>query len=368
MQVQSTEPHDGLVVAAGWGVRIYIERGHLMIHDGVGRDRRTLRLSRAYGGLKRLIVVGHTGFVTLEAMRWIKDVGAAFAQVGLDGDVVTVTSTDRLLDPKLRRAQALAADSPAGVELVGAMVATKVRRQAATLDGTVRGQLDGNAVDRAVEIIARSAEVISKADAMSAIRGREAVAGRWYWKTLAELPLVFESGFDRSVPDHWHRAGLRTSAGSGFKGPRKAATPFHAAVNYANAILEIEARLALQAYGFDPGLGIIHADKRYRGSLALDLMEPARPVADEVVLEALQVPLARGDVYETREGVCRVGPRLARRLASGAPAMREALMPEAANLSAMLTGTRRRGAPRRREPGTSGKGARLRGTPGAGPR
>lgn len=369
MQVQSTEPHDGLVVAAGWGVRVYVERGHLVVHDGVGRDRRTLRLSRAFGGLKRLVVVGHTGFVTFEALRWIKDVGAAFAQVGLDGEVIAVSSTDRLLDPKLRRAQALAAGSPVGVQVVRHLVASKLRRQLVTLDQVVRPNVGDMAVDRAIEIIERSADVIEKAKTLPAIRGRESVAGRWYWKTLAKIPLVFERDLSRKIPDHWRYVGPRTSAGSGFKGPRKAATPFHAAANYAYAILEVEARLALQAYGFDPGLGIIHTDKRYRGSLALDLMEPVRPVADEVVLGALEVPLASGDVVETREGVCRVGPNLARRLARGAPAMREALMPEAAGLSSTLTGTGGRARrPRKREPGTSGKGARLRGAPGAGPR
>jgi CRISPR-associated protein Cas1 len=53
-----------------------------------------------------------------------------------------------------------------------------------------------------------------------------------------------------------------------------AATPFHALINYAYAILETEATITLQAHGFDPGIGILHTDKRYRGSLAHDLMEP----------------------------------------------------------------------------------------------
>jgi CRISPR/Cas system-associated endonuclease Cas1 len=68
--------------------------------------------------------------------------------------------------------------------------------------------------------------------------------------------------------------------------------------------------IALQAYGFDPGLGILHTDKRYRGSLAADLMESVRPIADQVVLRVLSEPLRKGDLFETREGVCRLGPPL----------------------------------------------------------
>jgi hypothetical protein len=37
---------------------------------------------------------------------------------------------------------------------------------------------------------------------------------------------------------------------------------------------ETEATIVLQAHGFDPGIGILHTDKRYRGSLAHDLKTP----------------------------------------------------------------------------------------------
>jgi CRISPR/Cas system-associated endonuclease Cas1 len=60
----------------------------------------------------------------------------------------------------------------------------------------------------------------------------------------------------------------------------------------------------------------MHADVRYRGSLATDLMGPARAVADRLVLDLLERRvLRRGDASETREGVCRVGPELAREVA-----------------------------------------------------
>jgi hypothetical protein len=39
----------------------YVERGHLIVHDGIGRDRNTLRPNRTTSRLSRLIVIGHTG-------------------------------------------------------------------------------------------------------------------------------------------------------------------------------------------------------------------------------------------------------------------------------------------------------------------
>jgi hypothetical protein len=155
--------------------------------------------------------------------------------------------------------------------------------------------------------------------------------------------------------------GARTSPPSGYKSSRKAATPFHALVNYAYAILETEATITLQAYGFDPGMGILHTDKRYRGSLAHDLMEPMRPVVDGLVLGLLaDHALQRGDVYETREGVCRLGPPLARRLAGWAPSLRPALANSAHELEALLLGAPGTRPTRRRNATTAGKGGKRR--------
>src|SRR5207249_8162005 len=117
------------------------------------------------------------------------------------------------------------------------------------------------------------------------------------------------------------------------KRPRKASTPAHAILNYLYAILQTEATIAAHKLGFDPSLGILHSDQRYRASLAADLMEPVRPVADELALALLeQRQLRRGEVVETREGVSRIGPPLARELAAYALPLRKALAPHAEHL------------------------------------
>ena len=48
MQAQPTEPADsGICVAHGYGLKIYVHRGHLIVHDGIGRQRHTRRYHRA---------------------------------------------------------------------------------------------------------------------------------------------------------------------------------------------------------------------------------------------------------------------------------------------------------------------------------
>ena len=68
-------------------------------------------------------------------------------------------------------------------------------------------------------------------------------------------------------------------------------------------------------------------------------------------------------MYETREGVCRLGPELARELARSGQTMREALTPHAAQLAKTLLGEGgKRVAPpaRRRSWGETGKGSKRR--------
>ena len=61
----------GVLTLSGFGIRVRMQRGHLEIEDGVGMERRTIRLPRVGHGLKRLIVIGSDGFVSLSALEWL---------------------------------------------------------------------------------------------------------------------------------------------------------------------------------------------------------------------------------------------------------------------------------------------------------
>jgi len=340
MQTQATAAHGGILVAHGYGLKIYVERGHLIVHDGIGRNRKTLRLNRATSRLTRLIVIGHTGFITFEAMRWIRDIGATFAQIDADGTIVALSAAARHHESKLRRAQALAAESEAGRRTTVALLRSKLMAQAKVVDRLAHLKpfvrvKDAEPIPVAEAIIGWAAELH---DGLTYARMREieSSAGRNYWQTWARVAPRFEAAFAKTIPEHWHTAGPRTSWVDR-KRARKAATPVHAILNYTYAILEIEATIAAHKVGFDPSLGLMHTDQRYRGSLATDLMEPVRPIADGMILDLLDdAPLVRGDVYENREGACRVGLPLARRLAARAPVLRTAIGPHAEQMTRTL--------------------------------
>lgn len=61
---------------------------------------------------------GHSGTVTLKALRWLHDIGAAFLQIGADGEAIVASGPSGLDDARLRRAQALAASNGVGLAIV----------------------------------------------------------------------------------------------------------------------------------------------------------------------------------------------------------------------------------------------------------
>ena len=139
------------------------------------------------------------------------------------------------------------------------------------------------------------------------------------------------------MPEHWQTFGQRASLITG--GPRLATNPANAILNYLYALLEAETSLACHTVGLDPGLGIFHTDRRDRASLALELMEAARPAVDSYVLALLtQRTLSAREFLETREGSCRITPRFAEQLGDTCKVWRSHIAPVVEQAAHTLAG------------------------------
>ncbi|MEZ4492459.1 MAG: CRISPR-associated endonuclease Cas1 [Dehalococcoidia bacterium] len=322
---------DGLLVLSGYGVRVAVERRHLVIRDGFPSERRESRLSRATCGLKRLVVLGHSGTVSLEALRWIQDVGAAFVHIDADGTVVTASTAPALNDSRLRRAQALAGLDERGYAIAKELIRIKIEGQRAVLSAIDPESHEYGAIDDALRALAEAADLDS-------IRLFEANAAAAYWRAWSPIEVRFARNHLPRIPAHWQRFGARGSAVTGAS-PRRASNPANALLNYLYAILEAETRIALLTLGLDPGMGVLHADQRGRDSLALDVMEAARPAADRMLLDLLQSRVFRAaDFHEMRDGTCRLVSPMPEQVVGSADAMRREIAPVAERIASMLSG------------------------------
>jgi len=346
--ITSLRSKSGVLVLSGYGIKVIVEGGHLGVEDGVGSERRRGRFSRATAGFKRLVILGHSGIVSLDALRWLNDVGIAFVHIDCDGNLIAAISPSGLDDGRLRRAQAIASDSGNGTDGgAGTGIGFGIARDLITQK--MAGQL--NVLERlrdnsAIETVKSAITKIPQTKNVDALRLLESQAALAYWEAWRYLDVLFVHRDKPRVPEHWLTFGIRGSLLT--HNPRKATNPANAILNYLYAILEAEARIAALTMGLDPGIGVMHADLKARDSFVCDLIEPMRPRADNFALDLLQHrAFKKSDFFETREGVCRVmppftqtlidtSPRWAKELAHFAESVAKRLLPTGNGIGRVL--------------------------------
>jgi CRISPR/Cas system-associated endonuclease Cas1 len=185
----------GFLALTGYGIRVVVERGHLCIEDGVGLARRRARFSRASPGFNRVVVTGHSGLVSLEALRWLHDIGAAFIQIDHDGQLISCTSPPGLDDARLRRAQAMALANGFDLEISRDLIRQKLNGQLRVLQKL----RDSNSAEEVRGITDR----LCDAQDIDALRAIEAHAAIVYWKAWGFVEVTFVQRDRNRVPEHW---------------------------------------------------------------------------------------------------------------------------------------------------------------------
>ena len=318
----------GTLVADGYGISLRVLYGKLHVEDGIADRRRALVLDRAGSGLERLVLLGKTGSLTLEALAWLRAIGAALVHLGPDGALLAHSVPFGYDGHPIRRAQALATTTGLDVVLARELIARKLDGQRANL---VRlGVREGVTPDLRTFDALRGA--LDRTSTIDEVRLCEAKAAALYWNAWSAISMRLRGRDLARIPARWARYDARASVLTG--GPRAATNPVNALLNYLYALLEAESRLALLAAGLDPTLGVLHADQRNRDSFALDALEPVRPDVDAFVLDLLETRVFTShDFVELPNGVCRIRAPLTHDLALTLPGWRLLVTPIVTHLA-----------------------------------
>jgi CRISPR-associated endonuclease Cas1 len=298
----------GILVLHGFGLKCRLHQNHFVAEWGVGLERYQTRLSRVEGHkLRRVVLISSDGYCSLEALRFISDVGASLLMMDATGKLDLVCSPTAPSEAKLRRAQALAAGNGVGLEIARTLIDAKLKGQ----EQVLRERLNCQA---AADVISSFRQKLGFADTFDAIRIVEANGAACYFREWRDIPVSWPKADLQRIPGHWRFAGSRQSPLTG--GPRLAVTPVHAILNYSFGLLQAETRLAVSALGLDPGLGLgLHTDTANRDSLALDVLEPIRPQIEAWLLNWIaSEPFRRSDFFETGTGNCRLMSQLCTKL------------------------------------------------------
>jgi CRISPR-associated protein Cas1 len=126
-------------------------------------------------------------------------------------------------------------------------------------------------------------ELAGRTPDLDELRGCEGAAAARYFRTWASfLPEKFPFERRSTRPPH---------------------NPVNACISLGATILYNEAVAALHAHGLDPALGLLHATENGRWSLALDLIEPFRPVLVEALtLDLFTHEMVDSSCFEPHQG------------------------------------------------------------------
>ena len=198
------QPEHGVVTLFGYGIKVHVDRGHLILDDGIGMNRRHGKFARVRHGLKRLVAIGSNGMITFEALRWLADQRASFVMLERDGSVLAVTGPVGPSDARLRRAQSLAHQSGVAVKIASELIRQKLGGQ----EKLARDVLRNSAVAQTIASFRKS---LPPANSVQDIRQVESQAAQAYWSAWYNVPVNFPTADLRRVPGHWRIFGTRKS-------------------------------------------------------------------------------------------------------------------------------------------------------------
>jgi CRISPR-associated protein Cas1 len=231
--------------------------------------------------------------ISTQAVQSLCDAGVPVAYFSMGGYFYGITTGLNTKNVALRRSQFRLADSEwFPLSLARALVAGKIRNQ--------RTMLQRNHVEPkkpsliGMKALAERAEL---AENLESLLGIEGSAARLYFEEFAGM---IKPGDVAESPTNGFSFDFE---GRNRRPPRD---PVNALLSLAYSMLAKDLTIACYAVGFDPYLGFYHQLRHGRPALALDLMEPFRPlIADSAVLSAVNTKMV------TERDFLRVGASVA---------------------------------------------------------
>ncbi len=122
---------------------------------------------------------------------------------------------------------------------------------------------------------------------LDSLRGLEGAAAASYFAGLRAV-----------VPDSW---------GFNQRNRRPPRDPFNAIISLTYTLVMAETAMALHTAGYDTCIGYYHQLSHSRESLACDLLEPLRPLADQLCLRLVAQQTLTVEHFSTTDGGCLLG-------------------------------------------------------------
>jgi CRISPR-associated protein Cas1 len=299
----------------------------LVIRDGNTHYPSNERTWRFFNGSfenpPALVVIDGSGEITLDALDWLGTQNVPLIRLTWDGQFVSVVTAggQAASTEKVYWQERTRKDPNARLRFARDLIREKAHYTVLTMEKYVpRSKVWGQAYKY---VAARARHLEQRAPrTIQELLGIEGSIAAEYFRAWTAVDLKWKITKRHPIPDDWtvftSRAALRENTHQNYR----ATHPVNAMLNYAYGVLLARTQIRLIGYGFDPTIGILHDrqdDGSLRPALALDYMEPMRPVVDRAILRIIESETFSGaDFSMQHDGVCRLNPELARRVAQSA--------------------------------------------------
>src|SRR6266498_3435077 len=119
----------GILTLSGFNVSLSVDKDHLVIKDGTGSHIRQAWFHRALASFNRIVIHGHTGYISLDALKWLYDKHISVTVVDYDATLLFTTSPFQSHNPQLKRQQVAISFSDDGMRLARHLIVRKVEGQ-----------------------------------------------------------------------------------------------------------------------------------------------------------------------------------------------------------------------------------------------
>jgi len=235
--------------------------------NGEFREPKLLKFRPRQLPCDSIIVEGHSGMITFEAINWLMHHNTPVFMLDYDGSLISAIVPPQPIRGDLRRAQVEAhLDSEKRVAIARSFIEAKLERSHQLLSWLG----ESHDVERESRFFALEAHAMVHAKTVDEVRSIEARAAEIYWRA-----------FQRAVPARLEFKGRSSRARNR---QYNASDPVNALLNYGYAFLQSSVRRAINTTGLDASLGYLHEDQPATTPLVYDFQEPYRWLVDYVVL------------------------------------------------------------------------------------
>ena len=285
---------------SGFGVSLNVDRARLVVRDGFLEPdscQDTYELQPRNPGYDSIVIDGHTGNLTLDAIKWSMRHNMPIFVLDYNGTVLSSILPREPISSRLKIAQVTAyEDSAQRLLIARKLIEAKIQKTKGIVEWLSQRYEAAKGIDSRIQKEERLLTDQHSLNGLMMVEGRVAEV---YWSLIAKiLPSAYS--FKSRIRGSWEM---------------NASDPTNALLNYGYSFLETVCRKHLNAMGLDPIIGFLHEMNPSKHPLVYDLQEPFRWLVDTTVVESLENrEFKKSDFFRTDNYALRLKPEAVKKL------------------------------------------------------